>query len=182
MTADKRCSGVVLVTGGARSGKSAFVLREAVQAGGRRAFLATAQETDEEMRQRIERHRRDRGAGWDVHEEPIGIAALIEELRPRYDVVVVDCLTLWLANVIQSGMDETEEIGKLLDVLRRTVGQAGSAKVFFVSNEVGMGIVPLHETARRFRDAAGFLNQRIADLSDEVFMTVAGIPVRIKGG
>lgn len=168
---------IVFVTGGARSGKSGFALSEALKIAGKKAFLATAEATDKEMKDRIQRHRDDRGSGWKTYEEPVRIARLMREIDARYRVVVIDCLTLWLANVMMSGLDEEKEGDRLISALKAIK----KAQVLIVSNEVGMGIVPENELARKFRDAAGRLNQRFAAMADEVYVTVSGIPVKIKG-
>jgi adenosylcobinamide kinase/adenosylcobinamide-phosphate guanylyltransferase len=168
---------IVFITGGARSGKSGFALSEALKIAGEKAFLATAEATDKEMEDRIKRHKQDRGNGWKTFEEPISVARLMKEIDGRYPVVVVDCLTLWLANVMMSSLDTEKETGRLLAALRALK----RSRVFIVSNEVGMGIVPESEIARRFRDMAGRLNQRVAALADEVYVTFSGIPVKIKG-
>lgn len=168
---------IVFVTGGARSGKSSFALAEALKVAGGKAFIATAEATDKEMEERIKRHRRDRGNGWKTFEEPVEIARLIKEIDGRYPAVVVDCLTLWLANVMMCGLDGEKETGRLVTALRALK----KTSVFIVSNEVGLGIVPENELARRFRDMAGRLNQRVASVADEVYVTFSGIPVRIKG-
>jgi len=168
---------MVFVTGGARSGKSSFALSEALKIAGKKAFIATAEETDEEMKDRINRHRQDRGNGWKTFEEPVAIARLVKGIDGRYPVIVIDCLTLWLANLMMSGLDPEKETGRLVAALRALK----KSRVFIVSNEVGMGIVPENELARRFRDMAGRLNQRVAEVSDEVYVTFSGIPVKIKG-
>ncbi len=168
---------IVFVTGGARSGKSSFALSEALKITGKKAFLATAQATDEEMKDRIRRHRQDRGNGWETFEEPIDLTRLMREIDGQYSVIVLDCLTLWLANVMMSVLDAEKETGRLIAALRALK----KSRVFVVSNEVGMGIVPENELARRFRDLAGQMNQRVAAVADEVFVTVSGIPVKIKG-
>jgi adenosylcobinamide kinase/adenosylcobinamide-phosphate guanylyltransferase len=168
---------LIFITGGARSGKSSFALDAASKSGGMRAYVATAQALDEEMRTRIEDHRRERGDGWDTFEEPNGLADAVRRLKGRYGVLLIDCLTLWLSNVMLSGMDVEEEGDALLGAL----GEARAAMdIYVVSNEVGMGIVPDNEAARRFRDLAGALNRKVAGAADEVYLTVAGIPVRIK--
>ena len=167
----------IFVTGGARSGKSQFALTEASKSAGKRAYVATAQDGDEEMRRRIEHHQRQRGQEWTTHEEPLEIVPLIERIREDCSVILVDCLTLWLSNLMQSGMDVKAETEHLVSALN---GQ--HPPIYIVSNEVGMGIVPGDTLTRRFRDLAGFLNQEIAAAADEVYMTVAGIPIKIKGG
>lgn len=168
---------IVLITGGARSGKSSFALREALKVRGKRAFIATAEATDSEMKERIERHKQDRGNGWITYEEPLKIAEILRDRERDHRVLVIDCLTLWLANVMQSPLDADTEIDHLVSSLKGM----SEGRVFIVSNEVGMGIVPENELARRFRDLAGRLNQRIAAASDEVYVTFSGIPVKIKG-
>jgi len=166
---------IVFVTGGARSGKSSFALIAAAKIRGRRAFVATATALDAEMLARIEKHRLDRGGEWETIEEPLGIAKVIDETKDKYAVLVIDCLTLWLSNVLLSGLDAESEIDELVSTLA-----ACPAPLFIVSNEVGMGIVPENELARRFRDLAGLLNQKVAGIADEVYLVVSGIPVNIK--
>ncbi len=171
---------IIFITGGARSGKSSFAIREASLIPGRKVFIATAQATDDEMVERIERHQRDRDPVWETLEEPLQVSKAIEEMSERYDVLILDCLTIWLSNVMWSGADIDLEIENLIRSLERFSGSS-SSQLFIVSNEVGMGIVPANEMARKFRDLAGILNQKIAKVSSEVYWTVAGIPVRIKG-
>ncbi len=167
---------IVFVTGGARSGKSRFALAEASAIPGERAFIATAQGTDDEMRERIERHKRDRGGTWDTYEEPLRVSVLLGEIEREYRVIVLDCLTLWLSNICQADLDCSAEVDGLIDSLRNL----RSPSVYIVSNEVGMGIVPANDLARRFRDVAGSLNQKIAAVADEAYLIVSGLPVRIK--
>lgn len=169
--------GLTLITGGARSGKSSFALGEALKAGGRRLFIATLEPLDAEMGKRVALHRAERGDGWDTREEPLELASLIGEIAGRYQAAVVDCLTLWLSNVMHSGKD----VNKAIDELSASVeGAKRTMHLYVVSNEVGMGIVPENEVARAFRDYAGLLNQRIAAVADEVFLMASGIPVKIK--
>ena len=167
---------IVFVMGGARSGKSRFALAEASGIPGEKAFIATAEGTDDEMRERIEKHKSNRGGIWDTYEEPLRVAGLLREIDRKYGVIVLDCLTLWLSNVCQSDLDCDAEVDGLIDSLR----DLRSSSVYIVSNEVGMGIVPANELTRRFRDTAGFLNQKVAVIADEAYLIVAGLPVRIK--
>jgi adenosylcobinamide kinase/adenosylcobinamide-phosphate guanylyltransferase len=167
---------IIFVAGGARSGKSRFALAGASEMPGTKAFIATAEETDEEMRERIERHRRDRSSMWDTYEEPLRVAGLLREIDGKYGVIVLDCLTLWMSNILQSGLDCDAEVEGLIASIRAL----RSSSAYIVSNEVGMGIVPVNELARKFRDTAGFLNQRVAAISDEAYLIVAGLPVRMK--
>ncbi|GAB4486388.1 MAG: bifunctional adenosylcobinamide kinase/adenosylcobinamide-phosphate guanylyltransferase [Thermodesulfovibrionales bacterium] len=166
----------VFVLGGARSGKSGFALRAASALAGRKVYLATAQAYDGEMRERIRRHREERTAEWDTIEEPVNLADLLAEIGDRYDVILVDCLTLWLSNLMLGSHDADAEIERLLLVFQET-----PAAVFVVSNEVGLGIVPENELARAFRDRAGTLNQKIAAASDQVYFVAAGIAMKMKG-
>lgn len=168
---------IIFVTGGARSGKSGFTLREASALYGAKAFIATAIAGDEEMAQRIARHKNERGKDWDTFEEPIQICDLLTTIEGQYSIILVDCLTLWLTNVMMAGLDREQEIEKLV----ASLVSLQSARLYIVSNEVGAGIVPDNELARRFRDTAGILSQKIAAIADEVYVTVAGIPLKIKG-
>ena len=185
---------IILVTGGARSGKSTFALKRASSAPGAKAYIATAEALDEEMADRIELHQKQRGKEWDTYEEPLRIADLIVEAGGRYCGIVLDCLTLWLSNIMirthntEYGIQATEtEIRNFLDALKLFRDSSVHSPVsetcslFLVSNEVGMGIVPENEMARKFRDMAGTLNRTIAETADEVYMVVAGIPLKIKG-
>jgi len=169
---------VIFVTGGAKSGKSSFALSEAAKHEGQKAFIATAEALDKEMVSRIEKHKGERGEGWDTYEEPLQIAETIARLTGRYSVIVLDCLTLWLSNALHRNADIEHEIENFLNILRH---KKQDLYIYIVSNEVGTGIVPENKLAREFRDLAGIMNQKVAGVSDEVFMMVAGIPVKIKG-
>lgn len=165
----------VLVTGGARSGKSRFAEALVAGAGLEKVYVATGQAFDAEMRSRIEQHKQDRGSGWTTVEEPLALAVVLQrESRPDR-AVLVDCLTLWLSNLMLEDRNIAEEVAKLgasLSFLR--------GPVVFVTNEVGQGIVPENALARRFRDEAGRLNQHIASLCERVVLVAAGQPVQIK--
>lgn len=166
---------VTLVLGGARSGKSAHAEALIGPAGG--LYLATAQALDAEMAERIARHRQRRGPDWQTLEEPLELATTLRRRRDHGRPILVDCLTLWLANVMAAGRDvavETEGLGEALD----TPG----GPVVLVSNEVGLGIVPDTPLGRAFRDHAGRLNQAVARLADRVVLVVAGLPVTLKDG
>jgi adenosylcobinamide kinase/adenosylcobinamide-phosphate guanylyltransferase len=170
---------MILIGGGARSGKSAFALRRAATLGERRVFVATARAVDEEMAQRIARHRAERGAGFTTIEEPLELASALAGLR-AVDVVVVDCVTVWLANLLLR--EESEQriltrVDALVDELsRRAYGSV------LVSNEVGMSVVPETALGRAFRDLTGFAHQRLARAADEVYLGVLGAMLRIKPG
>ena len=178
--ADGPVAPVTLVLGGARSGKSAYaegqVDRYIEQRGGTRVYLATAEAGDAEMAARIAAHRARRGDRWTTIEEPVElVAALARETRPDR-AVLVDCLTLWLANLIERQRDAERECRHLADTLPEISGPA-----VFVANDVGCGIVPENPAARAFRDLAGSLNQWIAARADRVVMVAAGLPIVLKG-
>jgi adenosylcobinamide kinase/adenosylcobinamide-phosphate guanylyltransferase len=167
----------VFIIGGARSGKSAFAEKLASELAGKRAYLATAQALDPEMAARIEKHRKDRGLAWDTYEEPLAVAELLKKLSGRYDVVLIDCLTLWLSNVIAH--TDGDVVSFRSDELVAAINNFNGVCII-VSNEVGLGIVPDNPLARKFRDLAGILNQRVALTANDVYFTAAGIPVKIK--
>jgi adenosylcobinamide kinase/adenosylcobinamide-phosphate guanylyltransferase len=170
--------GLTLVLGGARSGKSAYVRlaaeREATRRGGRLIMIATAEALDDEMAARIARHQDERGDAWSTLEEPLDVAGVISQLRPD-DVAVVDCLTLWLSNLLYH---ETP-LGAAFDALAAAASAAPCA-LFLVSNEVGQGLVPENALARRFRDEAGLLHQRLAQVADTVVFVTAGLAQTLK--
>ncbi len=168
---------IVLVGGGARSGKSRFALEYAEQRFTRRAFVATAQPLDSEMAERIRQHRQDRGPGWTTIEAPLDLVGALSHEGADFDVLVVDCLTIWLSNVLlDAERNAEEEIDSLVQCLKNR----GAPSVVLVTNEVGSGIVPDNELARRFRDLVGVLNQRVAQTADEVYWMAFGIPVAVK--
>jgi len=168
----------VLILGGARSGKSAHAQRlaeETASAAGRRlVMVATAEALDDEMADRIVRHKADRGPQWRTIEAPIELPKAIDGLQAG-DVAVVDCLTLWLSNL----MCRDADIGLATASLLESVGRTPAALIL-VSNEIGFGIVPDNALARRFRDEAGRLHQRIAAIADDVLMIAAGLPLILK--
>ena len=167
---------VVLVLGGVRSGKSRYA-QELATRGKRVAFIATAEAGDDEMRQRIARHRDERPASWSTLEAPLALEDALLEAGKKFDTILVDCLTVWTANVMQSG--STEDVVALADRLAKTL-RAVPASVILVSNEVGSGIVPDNELGRAYRDLLGAVNQRVAAAANEVVLLVAGCPLVIK--
>jgi adenosyl cobinamide kinase/adenosyl cobinamide phosphate guanylyltransferase len=175
---------IVLVIGGARSGKSSFVLTEALKFKGQKAYIATGEALDDEMKERIERHKKDRDKEWNTIEEPLKISATLSGIKDKYKVIVLDCLTLWLSNILLREEDAEDSIQRLIDELKRLKNTLRithhASRLYIISNEVGMGIVPDNELARRFRDLAGYLNQKVAEIADEVYLLVTGIPVKIK--
>lgn len=166
---------VTLILGGARSGKSRFAESLVEASGFEPVYLATAQAFDCEMKERIAIHRARRGPTWHTIEEPLDLAGALDRTSAEGKAVLVDCLTLWVSNLMLAEADFATEQSKLLAVL---AGLAGP--VFLVSNEVGFGIVPENETARRFRDLAGDLNQKIAAQASTVHLVVAGLPITVK--
>jgi adenosylcobinamide kinase/adenosylcobinamide-phosphate guanylyltransferase len=165
---------IILITGGARSGKSVRAEARVKAFAGRPVYIATAEALDAEMRERIGRHRARRGSEWLERETPLELAGALGETDgggPR----LVDCLTLWLSNLMHAERDWSKETTRLSDALR-----AQKSPVVLVTNEVGLGIVPDNALARRFRDAAGIMNQMVAAAADEVEFVVAGLPMRVK--
>jgi adenosylcobinamide kinase/adenosylcobinamide-phosphate guanylyltransferase len=171
---------LVLILGGARSGKSSFAQRLAKKAGGNVLFLATAQAGDDEMAERIARHKASRPATWRTVEEPLELASALQAEASSADVVIVDCLTLWLSNLLlrDGSASEVEVLGqvdRLLDVYEK-----GTASCTVVSGEVGLGLVPPYPLGRVFRDIMGWMNQKLARRADKVFLMLAGIPLELK--
>lgn len=167
---------VTFVLGGARSGKSRYAEQLAHSSGLERHYLATSQIFDEEMRERIALHREQRGPDWVTHEEPLLLVEKLASIQSAQRVVLVDCLTLWLTNLMMAEMDIAAESRRFVDQLA-----SGEGHLIFVSNEVGLGIVPENRMARQFRDHAGRLHQMLAEQADEVFFVAAGLPLRMKG-
>ena len=165
----------ILALGGARSGKSGFAERLARQSGLARIYVATGQAWDAEMAERIARHREDRGDGWETVEAPLAVAEVIAREAAPERVVLVDCLTLWLSNLMADGDDPDPQVRRLCAVLG-----AQQSPVVLVTNELGLGIVPENALARRFRDEHGWMNQAVAGVADEVWMAVSGLPLRLK--
>ncbi len=167
----------VFVLGGARSGKSGFALKLAEGLPGPRACIATAEALDSEMEERINNHKKDRGADWTTVEEPKDIEGKVDGLKDC-GVILIDCLTLWLTNLIEAGLSDAvikEAAEKLAASCKRT-----GASVIAVSNELGLGIVPENPLSRRFRDLSGTINQLIANAAQEVFFVAAGIALKMK--
>jgi len=171
-------SKLILITGGARSGKSAIseqkTLNMAADMTGRAIYIATAEIWDDEMSERVATHQARRGPEWTTIAEPLDLVGALER-SDNQEPRLVDCLTLWLTNLMLGEKDWQAETDRLIESLGKM-----NAPVVFVSNEVGLGIVPDNKLARQFRDAAGLLNQRIAALCDEVSFVVSGIEMKVK--
>ena len=166
---------VALILGGARSGKSRHAQRLADGSGLAKVFLATAEGLDDEMRERIARHRADRDGGWRTREEPLELVAALKEEAAPGKIVLVDCLTLWLSNVMHTARPTEREIAELKAAVAGLRGPA-----ILVSNEVGLGLAPTTPLGRAFRDWQGRLNAEIADVADVVVAMTAGLPVVVK--
>jgi adenosyl cobinamide kinase/adenosyl cobinamide phosphate guanylyltransferase len=173
--------GTALVLGGVRAGKSAFAVARARALGGRVAFVATAEPADAEMEARIARHRAERPPAWTTIEAPLEVVPAVEGLRGTADVVLVDCLNLWVANLLEESPELSE--AEVLDQARplAAVAAAPPFHLICVSNEVGWGVHPETPIGRRFRDALGLVNQAIARAAAEVVLMVAGCPLVVKG-
>jgi adenosylcobinamide kinase / adenosylcobinamide-phosphate guanylyltransferase len=169
---------VVLVLGGVRSGKSHYA-QELATRGKRVAFIATAEALDDDMRQRIARHRQERPASWATFEAPVNIEDTLLECGDKFDTILVDCLTVWTSNVMHREAGDTARILARAERLAQVLGKIRSS-VILVTNEVGSGIVPDNELGRAYRDMLGFVNQRMAAAADEVILLVAGCPLVIK--
>jgi adenosylcobinamide kinase/adenosylcobinamide-phosphate guanylyltransferase len=163
---------ITLVLGGARAGKSSYAMT--LLGGG--VFVATAEAGDAEMAERIAAHRAERGTAWATIEEPLDLPEVLQRHADDARPLLVDCLTLWLSNLMHQGRDIDRATGELLAALDARAGET-----VFVANEVGLGIVPDNALARRFRDAQGTLNRRIAERAERVVFMAAGLPMRLKG-
>ena len=168
---------LIFITGGARSGKSSFAVKLAAQLSKKVIFIATAEALDKEMKDRIKKHQRWRQRSWKTVEEPGDIDKILSELRKKYSLVLLDCLTLLISNWLLSGKKAVfKDVRSLLRAARER-----ESPTIIVSNEVGMGIVPDNELGRRFRDIAGRVNQVVAKEADAVYFLVSGLPIKIKG-
>ena len=173
----RRASRLILVLGGAASGKSHVALDLAGQVGPR-AFVATGQALDREMKVRIERHQATRSPDWETAEVPTDLAEWFSINNKNYQTIVLDCLTLWLSNLWGRRLRDaavSEATDDLLQEIRAT-----RARVVIVSNELGLGLVPATKAVRAFRDLAGRVNQQVAAEADEVYLTISGLPLRLK--
>ncbi|MDO8361137.1 MAG: bifunctional adenosylcobinamide kinase/adenosylcobinamide-phosphate guanylyltransferase [Devosia sp.] len=170
-------SGHVLVLGGARSGKTGFAERLAMRAGQTPLYLATAQALDAEMRERVRLHQQQRRGRFATLEEALAVPAALRAAAREHDVILVDCLTLWITNLLGANRNVAEAVEELAAAL----AHIDTARVILVSNEVGLGIVPDNALARTFRDLAGSAHQRLAEICTEVHFIVAGLPMTFKG-
>ena len=172
----------VLITGGARAGKSTYAQKLAADTSGKALFVATAEAKDEDMRLRIEKHRKSRPSNWKTLEVPVNVGDAINKSAGDFSAIIIDCITMLVSNIMLAAGDEAsaesavlKEIDSLIKVM-----QSKSSDFILVSNEVGLGIVPDNELSRIYRDLLGRANQLLAQHADEVYLLVAGIPVKIK--
>ena len=171
---------IVFAIGGCRSGKSRQALETAeAMPGDQKVFLATCVPQDAEMRRRVAQHQQERSREWRTIEAPVHLPRAIDELSRQADVLLIDCLTLWVSNLMMEIDDDETILGQIPDLIRAL--ESAVCPVVLVSNEVGAGIVPENELSRRFRDLVGSVNQAVAGCADRVVWMVAGLPVRIKG-
>ncbi len=181
----------ILVTGGARSGKSAFAEKLAKESGKKVIYLATATAEDEEMAQRIARHRRRRPPGWETVEEPLDVPGVIEKYSASGQLILVDCLALFLSNLLLKAKGQLDPEAapdfpggkeRVLQAIKRLgeVISFAAAEIIIVTNEVGWGLVPAHPLGRVYRDLLGIANQRLASLADQVYLVVCGLALEIK--
>ena len=177
-TTEKLTNTTYLITGGARSGKSSYAEKIAIESHQDVVYIATANTHDEEMQERVERHRNQRPKHWTTIEEPIVLARVLKKYSLSDNVILVDCLTMWITNLLMKQDDRLfeSEIQKLHKTL-----ETFSGMVIFVTNEVGMGIIPLGELSRRFVDESGRLHQQLASKIDNVLLMVAGLALEVKG-
>jgi len=170
---------LIFITGGCRSGKSRYALDYVNQHFLKKLYLATCEALDEEMAQRIEQHKKMRGPEWRTIEEPVEIVDKIRQYGDKVEVILLDCITLWLSNILMKWDSDL----RIMDEVDRFVNMIEQSPTTFiiVSNEVGMGIVPAEPLGRRFRDLSGMVNQKIAEVADSVIYMVSGIPLFLKG-
>ena len=175
---------IILITGGSRSGKSEFAQKMAEKQPGPRLFVATCPVTDDEMAQRIEKHQRQRNASqWRTVEEPAKILRILEQYR-EYPAILIDCLTLWVNNIMFEAQqcNNTVDEPEISERIKETLAAARkcSGKIIFVTNEVGLGIVPENKEARLYRDLVGRCNQHVGAEADEVYLVSCGVPLQLK--
>ncbi len=172
---------LILITGGARSGKSIFAQKLADAIEGRKVFLATAEALDEEMMSRIETHKKERPSGWDTIEETKHLSNVLINCNGNFEVILIDCLTMWISNLLTDDIFDESQIVREVEHFISTCREI-KGTVILVANEVGLGVVPANRLARIFRDIAGKANQEIAAVADDVYLVVAGISLKLKGG
>lgn len=170
---------IIFIFGGARSGKSTHAAELAKKTGKRVAFIVTCLPMDREMKKRIELHKKKRPSHWQTFEEPKKLSALLKKIDSKFNVVIIDCFTLFISNLLSEGLNDNaieDRINKILNVLK-----SAKYRSIIVANEVGLGIVPRNRLARRFRDLAGKINQLLTQKANSVFFMLSGLPLKVKG-
>jgi adenosylcobinamide kinase/adenosylcobinamide-phosphate guanylyltransferase len=170
---------IIFITGGARSGKSGYAQKRVETYPGDLLYVATAEARDDEMAARVAQHQKERGERWRSLEEPLELTKLLPAAIDGCSAVLIDCLTLWLSNLIEAHGDDDVAIMAAADSLLTALGEL-DVDLFVVSNELGNGVVPENRLARRFRDLHGLLNQKFAQAADEAWLVVAGLPLKLK--
>ena len=168
-------TGTTLVLGGARSGKSVHAEKLVIGSGKSPVYLATGRALDDEMLERIEKHRDRRGDKWETVEEPLALVDALRQASHKDRIILVDCLTLWITNLMMAEANVVRECAGLVDYIKQS-----SVPIVFVSNETGMGLVPETKMGRKFRDLQGRVNQEVAAACDQVFFVAAGLPLQLK--
>jgi adenosylcobinamide kinase/adenosylcobinamide-phosphate guanylyltransferase len=174
---------LILITGGARSGKSSYALRVAESISEAKLFVATCPRLDDEMIGRVERHKEERaGRGWQTIEEATELAAVLAEKSRGFDVVLIDCITLWINNVLHVSGEENVDDHRIKKLCRQWLESAAlfPGVVICVTNEVGLGVVPENRLARKYRDLVGTCNQLLGETADEVVLVCCGVPLYVK--
>lgn len=171
---------ITLITGGARSGKSSFALHLAEKIQGKRVFIATAVALDDEMKERIQKHKRERADNYLTIEEPIELEMTLGRISEDIDITIVDCLTVWLGNLFHKLQDNDKELKKEVERFIEFLACSSKCDIIFVTNEVGSGIIPENRATRTYRDIAGYLNTLVAKIADSVYLCVCGVSQKIK--
>ena len=168
---------LAFVLGGIKSGKTKFALKKAEELNsGKLYYIATARAIDDEMKERIERHKRERGEKWITIEEPIEVDRVLKRI-PKGSVIIIDCLTTWLTNLLMENYDVEEKTNKLLDIFLKI---KTDLDLFLISNEVGLGIIPDNPLGRKFIDLSGNYHQKVAQIADEVYFIICGCEIKVK--
>ena len=170
---------IILVTGGMKSGKSTWAMHFGENCASTRAFIATATACDDEMKRKIIAHQRERGDRWNTFEESRAVAQLLKNIEKDFDIVLIDCLTIWVSNLLTIYRLTEDTVLQEIDILMEALRES-QTRVILVSNEVGMGIMPADSLSRSYQRLLGSVNKKIAGIADSVYFMVSGIPQKIK--
>jgi adenosylcobinamide kinase / adenosylcobinamide-phosphate guanylyltransferase len=170
---------ITLITGGVKSGKSAYALKLGKELGVKHAFIATATAGDDEMSRKIAAHKAERAGRWQTYEEPCDIASVLIKVAAEFDIVLIDCMTLWVSNLLTLQNFGDDEIEAAFSGFIEALNNA-ACPVIVVTNEVGFGIMPAERLSRRYQNLLGAVNRRIAGVADSMYVMISGIPVKIK--